>query len=213
MASSSGVSCDVSDLEDSDAPTVRSRLIKAADDELAEFGSLTGRFDAVARRAGVSRATAYRQLGSVSELLTQVGLRRSEKHTARVRELMGREVGALAKIEAAFVYSARELPSEPVVLDLITRHSATVLDPDVRRLVDDLLTPALAAGQKRGEIRTDIALDFMIEYLTDQTYVVTQAADRTEVAVRRRFHCFIAPALIPTAGAISTEHDVTVESA
>ncbi|GAC1395516.1 MAG: hypothetical protein NVS4B6_19350 [Mycobacterium sp.] len=51
--------------------TVRARLIEAADDELAEHGSLRGRFDAVASRAGVSRATAYRQLGSISALLTQ----------------------------------------------------------------------------------------------------------------------------------------------
>jgi AcrR family transcriptional regulator len=40
-------------------------LIEAADLELADCGSLTGRFEAVARRAGVSRATAYRQLGSI----------------------------------------------------------------------------------------------------------------------------------------------------
>ena len=52
---------------------VRDRLIAAADDDLTEHGSLTGRFEAVAHRAGVSRTIAYRQLGSVSELPTQVG--------------------------------------------------------------------------------------------------------------------------------------------
>jgi AcrR family transcriptional regulator len=174
---------------------VRDRLITAADDELAEHGSLTGRFEDVAHRAGVSRATAYRQLGSISELLTQVGLRRSEKHTALVRELMGREGDALSKIEAAMIYSARELPNEPIVLDLISRRSAALVDPEVRRLITDVLAPALAAGQASGEIRTDLDRDAMIEYLTEQCYLATQAADRSAAAVRRRFRCFIAPCL------------------
>ena len=178
---------------------VRDRLVAAADDELAEHGTLSGRFEAVAHRAGVSRATAYRQLGSIAELLTQVGLRRSEKHTAFVTELMAREKDALAKIEASMIYSARELPNEPIVLDLIARRSAAVVDPEVRRLITGVLAPALAAGQASGEIRADIDRDLMIEYLTEQCYLATQAADRSAAAVRRRFRCFVAPCLQPPA--------------
>lgn len=178
---------------------VRARLIAAADDELAERGSLTGRFEAVAHRAGVSRATAYRQLGSISELLTQVGLRRSEKHTAAVRDLMQREDDPLAKIEAAMIYSARELPNEPIVLDLIARRSTAVVDPEVRRVITGVLAPVLADGQASGEIRADIDRDLVIEYLTEQCYLATQAADRSPAAVRRRFRSFIAPCLMPRA--------------
>jgi AcrR family transcriptional regulator len=176
---------------------VRDRLITAADDELAEHGTLCGRFEAVAHRAGVSRATAYRQLGSIAELLTQVGLRRSEKHTAVVTELMARERGSLAKIEVSMIYSARELPNEPIVLDLLARRSAAIVDPEVRRLIIGVLAPILTTGQASGEIRTDIDRDLIVEYLTEQCYLVTQAADRSETAVRRRFRCFIAPCLKP----------------
>ena len=176
---------------------VRERLIAAADDELAEWGTLCGRFEAVAHRAGVSRATAYRQLGSISELITQVGLRRSEKHTALVTELMAREGDAFAKIEASFIYSARELPNEPIVLELIARRSAAVVDPQVRRLITDVLAPVLAAGQAAGEIRTDVERDLVIEYLTEQCYLATQASDRSAAAIRRRFRCFVAPCLKP----------------
>jgi AcrR family transcriptional regulator len=185
--------------------SIRGRLITAADDELAEYGSLTGRFEAVAHRAGVSRATAYRQLGSVSELLTQVGLRRSQKHVASVNELIRQEDDALAKIEVAMIYSARELPNEPIVLDLIARRLA-VVDPEVRRVVTDVLAPTLIAGQARGEIRNDIDRDVVIEYLTEQCYLATQAADRSADAVRRRFRWFIAPCLGPPASACRSDH-------
>jgi AcrR family transcriptional regulator len=177
--------------------TVRDRLIAAADDELAENGSLTGRFEAVAHRAGVSRATAYRQLGSVSELLTQVGLRRSEKYVAGLREVMEGEDGALEKIEAALIYSARELPNEPIVLDLISRHSASVVDPEVYELITDVMGPPLTAGQATGELRDDIDLESVLEYLIEQSYLATHAPDRSGWAVRRRFRLFIEPAIAP----------------
>jgi AcrR family transcriptional regulator len=191
----------VSEVLEAREQAVRDRLIAAADDELAEHGSLTGRFEAVAHRAGVSRATAYRQLGSISELLTLVGLLRSKKHTAMVTEVMARESDALAKIEAAMIYSARELPNEPIVLDLIARRSAAVVDPEVRRLITEVLSPTLTAGQACGEIRTDVDCALIIEYLTEQCYLITQAADRSAAAVRRRFEWFIAPCLKPPAPA------------
>ncbi|BBZ27276.1 hypothetical protein MMAD_15710 [Mycolicibacterium madagascariense] len=186
-----------SELLDAREQGVRDRLIAAADHELAENGTLCGRFEAVAHRAGVSRATAYRQLGSISELITQVGLRRSEKHTALVTELMSRERDALAKIEASLIYSARELPNEPIVLELIARRSTSVVDPEVRRLITGVLAPVLAAGQAAGEIRSDVERDLVIEYLTEQCYLMTQADDRSAAAVRQRFRCFIAPCLTP----------------
>lgn len=143
--------------------TVRDRLITAADEELGEHSSLTGRFDAVARRAGVSRATAYRHLGSVAELLTQVRIRRSQKHIAAMYEVMSRETTAMDKLAAAMVYGARELPNEPIVLDLIARNTGTIVDPEVHQLVVDLTGSLIEQGQRSGEIRTDIGRDYIFK--------------------------------------------------
>jgi AcrR family transcriptional regulator len=176
--------------------SARDRLIEAADLELAEFGSLTGRFEAVARRAGVSRATAYRQLGSIAELLTQVGLRRAEKYLAGLRDVMDREEGALAKIEAAMIFGARELPNDPIVLALVSR-PGSVVDPEVHRMATDLMGTALLHGQRSGQVRTDIEIDLVIEYLFEQSYLATHAIDRSAAAVRRRFRLFIEPVIAP----------------
>ena len=47
----------------------------------------------VAARAGVSRATAFRQLGSVSEMLVQVALLRARRHVAAVESVMAAKTG------------------------------------------------------------------------------------------------------------------------
>lgn len=179
------------------ADCLRARLIAAADDELAEYGSLTGRFEAVAHRAGVSRATAYRQMGSVSELVTQVGLRRAHKYLDDLYAVIDRERGALAKLEAALLYGAQVLPDEPIVLSLIARQFTSGRDPEVYEMINDIVLPVVAAGQNSGEIRDDIDPDSIIDYIVEQSYFATHARDRSVQAIRRRFRTFIEPAITP----------------
>ena len=68
--------------------TVKDRLIRAADTEIAARGINAVQMEAVAKIAGVSRATAFRQLGSVSEMLLQVALLRARRHMTAVEAVM-----------------------------------------------------------------------------------------------------------------------------
>lgn len=187
------------DVVQSQTDCIRERLIQAADEELAEYGSLTGRFEAVAHRAGVSRATAYRQMRSVSELLTQVGLRRARKYLAGLQEVIDGETGAMNKLEASLIYGAQALPGDPIVLNLIARQFTSGRDPDVYELVNELVRPTVAAGQRRGEIRDDIDIDAVIDYIVEQSYFATHGHDRSARAVSQRFRLFIEPAIAPRA--------------
>lgn len=175
--------------------TLNERLIRAADEELAEHGSLTGRFEAVAHRAGVSRATAYRQMGSVSELLKQVGLRRAVSYLEGLREVMDRESEPIAKLEAAFLYGAEFLPNEPIVLRLISRQFTSGRDPEVYEMINDVTMPTLVAGQREGQIRTDIDLSMVVDYIVEQSFLSTRAADKSTRALRERFRLFVVPAI------------------
>lgn len=175
--------------------SVRDRLVAAADLELAEHGLLTGRMEAVARRAGVSRATAYRQMGTISELLAQVGLRRSRLHAARIKKIMHPHRRALEKIEAALVYCAAELPREPLVVALIYKGRQSTLDPEVVDICATVLGPVLVAGQQHGEIRVDIDLRSLIDYLAEQCCLAIEMPDRSAQAVHRRFQSFIVPSI------------------
>ena len=95
--------------------TVKDRLIRAADAEIAAHGIDAVQMDAVAKAAGVSRATAFRQLGSVSEMLVQVALLRSERHVLAAKQVMATKTSVFAKLEAALVYTSRELPTDPCI--------------------------------------------------------------------------------------------------
>jgi AcrR family transcriptional regulator len=101
--------------------SAKAKLLRAADAEIAERGINAIQMEAVAKRAGVSRATAFRQLGSLSEAVVQVALLRAERHIEIVRRLMEAKTGAFEKLEAALVYNARELPKDPAIAAQMSR--------------------------------------------------------------------------------------------
>jgi AcrR family transcriptional regulator len=183
-----------------DDGTVRDRLIRAADAEIAERGIETIQMEAVAIRAGVSRATAFRQLGSVSEMLVQVALLRARRNVAAVEALMATKKGVFAKIEAALLYTTRELPTDPSISALIAQRSASVHHPRVHQMAVEAMGPALLEGQRNGEVRTDVEVDELIDFLVEQTYIAAEDVDRSDAAVRRRFRHFIVPALAASGG-------------
>lgn len=176
--------------------SVRARLIRAADAEIAARGSdVAFSMEVIAKRAGVSRATAFRQLGSTSEVMVQVALLRAQRHLAAVSRVMEIKAGAFAKIEAALIYTARELPTDASIATLIDNGSASVHEPRVHQAALDIMGPVLREGQRTGEIREDVVTDDLVDFLVEQTYLAAREIDRSEAAVRRRFRLFIAPAL------------------
>lgn len=181
-----------------DDGTVRDRLIRAADAEITERGIESVQMEAVAIRAGVSRATAFRQLGSVSEMLVQVALLRSRRYVADVQMLMAGKRGVFAKIETALLYTTRELPGDPSVSALIAQRSTSVHHPMVHQMAIQAMGSVLQDGQANGEVRTDLDIDEMIDFLVEQTYLAAEELDRSDTAVRRRFRHFVVPALAAT---------------
>jgi hypothetical protein len=136
-------------------------------------------------------------MGSVSELLTQVGLRRARTYLAGLQEVMDHETGALAKLEAAMIYGVQVLPVDPIVMNLIARQFTSGRDPEVYAMVSEMILPTLTAGQRVGEIRTDLDPESIIDYIVEQSYFATHAGDRSAPAVSRRFRLFVEPAIAP----------------
>lgn len=186
--------------------SVRSRLIRAADEEMRVQGTTAVTMAAVAERAGVSRATAFRQLGNSSRMIIMVGIHRARNHIARTREIISAQPDIFAKMEDVMVYTTRELPEDPVIRALVAQRPAAVLDQDIRSLTDEISGPVLMAGQAAGVIRTDVPIREMIDFLLEQTFLAAEYPDRSEKAARHRFRTFVAPALRPQppAGSIPT---------
>lgn len=194
-----------------DDGTVKDRLIRAADAEIAARGINAVQMEVVARIAGVSRATAFRQLGSVSEMLVQVALLRARRHIGAVDVIMAAKTGVFAKLEAALVYTARELPSDPSISALIAQHSKSVHDPRVHGVAEESMGPVLEEGQRTGEVRTDIATSEMIDFLVEQTYLAAEEIHRSDDETRRRFRHFIVPGLAASNGSSGERLSRTLE--
>lgn len=188
------------DIHPRDDSSVKDRLINAADAEITARGVNAVPIETIAKMAGVSRATAFRQLGSVSEMLVQVALLRARRHVAELEAIMAAKTGVFAKIEAALVYTAQELPSDPSISALIAQHAESVHDPRVHQVAVDAMGPVLAEGQRSGEVRTDIEIDEMVDFLVEQTYLAAEEIDRSDDEVRRRFRHFIIPGLAASDG-------------
>jgi len=195
------------DLGDDD-DYVRARLIAAAEQEFAENPDGIPQMEAIAKRAGVSRATAFRRLGNIHDVIVQVALRRAihdvivqvalrraRRHIAAVQELMTAQHGVFSKLEAALIYTARELPTDASIAALIAQHSTSVNDSRVHQAAVGAMGEVLAEGQRTGEIRDDVALDDLVDFLVEQTYLAAESKDRSEAAVRKRFQTFIVPAI------------------
>ncbi len=178
-----------------DDDSVKARLIRAADAEIAAYGIDALQMEAVAKRAGVSRATAFRQMGSICEVLVQVALVRVQTHITRMLMLIDSKPTVFSKLEAVVVYATREFPADPAIAALIARHSTFVNDRRVHQHAIDLMGTVLREGQRRGEVRTDLELDELVDFLTEQTYLAAEALDRSEAVVRKRFRHFVIPAL------------------
>ncbi|EUA36817.1 bacterial regulatory s, tetR family protein [Mycobacterium avium subsp. avium 2285 (R)] len=192
--------------------TVRDRLIRAADAEITERGIENIQMEVVAARAGVSRATAFRQLGTVAEMLIQVALLRSRRYVAEVQTSMSGKSGTFAKLEAALIYTTRELPNDPSVSALMAQRSTSVRHPMVHQTAVDAMGPVLREGQRNGEVRTDLDLDEIVTFLIEQTYLAAEETDRSDAAARRRLRHFIMPALAASQGSTGERLSLTREA-
>ena len=197
--------------------SVKARLVRAADEEMRLQGTASVTMAAVADRAGVSRATAFRQLGGTSKMIIQVGLYRARHHIERARQIVDAQPDILSKLEDLKVYTTRALPDDPVIVALMAQRSTAILDEDIRAVTEELSGPILLAGQAAGVVRNDVPIRELIDFLVEQTYLAADYPDRSEQAARHRFRTFISPALRPQpptpAVPITNPSDQELESA
>ena len=145
----------------------RQRVLAAALDQLAEQGSAGFTMEAIARRAGASKATLYRRWPSSSALLV-------DAMAAAFRSFPAPATGDLRGDLVALLTSAADLLSSErfprlmaAVVDLAER------DPALAQLHADLtaqrrrpVLDVLRQGQERGEVAATADLELLVDLLT-----------------------------------------------
>ena len=178
---------------------VRERLIAAADVALRTSGVDAVTVEAVARASGISRATAFRQIGKRDEMIVAVGVRRAAGYVRECAAEMAGAATALEKLHAAFQFLVRELPDDPVMRAVVTVRTAADLATDAHDLLTETFGPVIEGGRRGGEIRTDVSPDQVMRWIVEQLYLAIQQPDRDAGAVRDRLRLFVFPALVPGA--------------
>ncbi|OBH11056.1 TetR family transcriptional regulator [Mycobacterium sp. E1747] len=174
------------------------RLVHAADAALAnvEVEALT--VDAVAAAAGVSRATAFRHMGTQADMIVAVGMLRAARYARTCAAEMDRHPTVLGKIEAAFLHLARELPADSVMRAMFVVQTASDIGDEASELTMATLGPVIDQGRSSGVIRADVSTERVVSWIVEQLYLAMQQPDPTDDhAARERVRLFLIPALLP----------------
>jgi AcrR family transcriptional regulator len=182
------------------APTpIRSRLDRALVEYLAtiEPENLDEvNIEAVAKAAGVSRATAYRHFGDREGLISRALMELTRRNARELTERQAALPTVAAKIEEAFAYMAASIRSDKVLAQVMTPNPSEEINRALNAMSMELMAPMYRAAQADGQLRDDLSVEEIISWLSDQRQVVLGLGldeDGTRVWVRK----FVLPALRP----------------
>lgn len=145
-------------------PTLAERALDATFDEVAADGLAALTVEAVAVRAGTSRATLYRHFpGGRDELVTRTIQREVERFFAAVLAAAPSRAGGVVDHVVGVIVAAHHLLGQHAVLQRLLVEEADAIVPSlamVQPLVASGLVEhlgrVLAAGRERGEVRADV---------------------------------------------------------
>jgi len=174
-------------------------LLDAVMDELGQYGMARTSLADVARRAGVSRPTAYRRLGNKDTMLKRLLLRELRRFFVDLEEAMaGVDSGADRAVEA-FVIGQLHAHRHPVLRqlmdhepDAITPHLTTQTSflTAARAVLAGYLDPSARRPRQALEEVAELVVRLSISFfLTPESRVTTL----DERALRRFAKTYIAP--------------------
>jgi AcrR family transcriptional regulator len=183
----------------------RERVLDAAEECLKRFGLSKTTAEDIARAAGLSRATVYRQFGSRDAIVAAVTTREAERCAAAALDQLGRFDDIGDWIVEGFLFCLRDIPQRPLLAQLGAREelvaaSRVVLGCDrMRTIGSDLLRPMLDEARRSGRLVEDFDLDEFSEWVLRvlmSFLAVRSPAHRDEDALRRMLRRMLLPAIL-----------------
>lgn len=171
------------------------RLLDAAMDEIAQHGLERTSINHVARRAGVSRPTAYRRLGGKEQLVRRLLVRIAETF---LHEFESAVAGVDAVDERAgelFVAGVRTARAHPLVQQLLT-HEPDAIVPSltsdgapivamVRGTIAHVLDPQGTLPAGRAELAADLLVRLSTSFILTASDLVDPEDDDAMRAIGR----------------------------
>lgn len=159
----------------------------------------------VAREAGLSRATVYRQMGSRDALIEAVAAREAERCAADAIDSLQAYDDIGSWVVEGILFCLREIPRRPVLAQLgapqeLAAASRLVLSSErMLAIGSDLLRPMFERARREGLLAPSVELDLFIEWVLRilmSFLAVPGPAGRDEEALRHVLRAMLLPAIL-----------------
>ena len=162
--------------------------------------------DDIGREAGVSRPTVYRYFGDRDALLGALIERRSRMLFARAHEFMLGHATFADQLIEGLVYIVDHGRKDPIVRILVSPEHMELTTPIVggtdlaTNLTAEMWAPVFAQAIERGEIRSDLDIEAIAEWLGLVQFILVGRLDFAkpdDPGHRKMLREFVLPAFAP----------------
>lgn len=189
------------------ADEARQQILAAAERVILRFGVSKTTMDDIAKEAGVSRPTVYRYFGDRDALLGALIERRSRMLFDRARTFMLSHETFAEQLVEGLIFLVERGRRDPIVRVLVSPEHMQMAAPIVGSaplatdLTGEMWQPILERAMERGEIRTDLDLDRVAEWLALVQFVLVGRLDfdsADDPDHRKMLRDFVLPAFLPS---------------
>ncbi|MBV7477589.1 TetR/AcrR family transcriptional regulator [Pseudomonas sp. PDM31] len=177
------------------------QFIALATDCVARVGLDKVSMDDIARATGLSRATLYRHYGSKEGLFAAVLDAQSRPMEGKAQQILTGCDSLPERIAQFICWAVLEVPRNALLKSLldsgVSRSGIELFSSVFRAKISRILLPVIGAAKARGELRAELDVEEMIEWLVHQLLQIKASDDWTEQRLRHHLDTFVLPVLVP----------------
>ncbi len=189
-----------------DSDEARQQILSAAEQVILRYGVDKTTMDDIAKEVGISRPTVYRYFGDRDALLGALIERRSRMLFERARVFIASHETFAEQLVEGLIYLVDHGRRDPIVRVLVSPERmelATTLVGGAglaATLTGEMWAPILQAAAERGEIRDDLTMADVAEWLALVQLILVGRLDFSRAddpGHRTLLRSFVLPAFLP----------------